>query len=99
MLRLARLFRAGRIDVVHTHDERPHIYGAFAARLAGVRRLIHTRHHGMADRLTRRQAGLVRLASRADRPLRVRLRRQRPPGRAPGRLRRARCASSTTAST
>ena len=61
--RLARLFRAGRIDVVHTHDERPHIYGAFAARLAGVRRLIHTRHHGMADRLTRRQSGLVRVAS------------------------------------
>ena len=61
--RLARLFRAGRIDVVHTHDERPHIYGAFAARLAGVRRMIHTRHHGMADRLTRRQSGLVRVAS------------------------------------
>ncbi len=37
--------------MVHTHDERPHIYGAFAARLAGVRRLIHTRHHGMAYRL------------------------------------------------
>ncbi len=64
VLRLARLFRARRIDVVHTHDERPHIYGAFAARLAGVRRLIHTRHHGMAFRLTPRQAGLVRLAAR-----------------------------------
>jgi glycosyltransferase involved in cell wall biosynthesis len=62
-LRLARLFRQQRIDIVHTHDERPHIYGAFAARLARVRRLIHTRHHGMADRLTPRQAGLVRLAA------------------------------------
>ena len=62
--RLARLFRDRRIDVVHTHDERPHIYGAPAARLAGVRRLIHTRHHGMAHRLTRRQAALVRLAAR-----------------------------------
>ncbi len=61
--RLARLFHSERIDVVHTHDERPHIYGAFAARLAGVRRLIHTRHHGMADRLTRRQSGLVRVVS------------------------------------
>ncbi len=63
-LRLARLFRQQRIDIVHTHDERPHIYGAFAARLARVRRLIHTRHHGMADRLTPRQAALVRLAAR-----------------------------------
>lgn len=61
--RLARLFRRQRADVVHTHDERPHIYGAFAARLAGVGRLIHTRHHGMGDRLTRRQAALVRLAA------------------------------------
>ena len=64
VLRLARFFRDRRIDVVHTHDERPHIYGAFAARLAGVRRLVHTRHHGMAFRLTPRQAGLVRLAAR-----------------------------------
>ena len=63
VLRLARLFRSERIDVVHTHDERPHIYGAIAAWLAGVRRLIHTRHHGMADRLTPRQVGLVRLAA------------------------------------
>ena len=63
VLRLARLFRERRIDVVHTHDERPHVYGAVAARLAGVRRVVHTRHHGMAFRLTRRQAGLVRLAS------------------------------------
>ncbi len=68
VLRLARLFRAERIDVVHTHDERPHIYGAFAARLAGASRLIHTRHHGMADRLSRRQAGLVRLAARLTDP-------------------------------
>ena len=63
VLRLARLFRSERIDVVHTHDERPHIYAAFAARLAGARRLVHTRHHGMAFRLSRRQAGLVRLAA------------------------------------
>ena len=63
-LRLARLFRQQRIDIVHTHDERPHIYGAFAARLARVRRVIHTRHHGMADRLSPRQGLLVRLASR-----------------------------------
>src|SRR5262245_21398192 len=42
-LRLARLFARLRADVVHTHDERPNIYGAPAARLAGVRRVVHTR--------------------------------------------------------
>src|SRR3984957_9686042 len=31
VMRLASLFREQQIDVVHTHDERPHIYGAFAA--------------------------------------------------------------------
>src|ERR1700679_3019312 len=43
-LRLARLFRRWQIDVVHTHDERPHIYGTAAALLAGVPRVLHTRH-------------------------------------------------------
>ena len=42
--RLARLFRQWRADVVHTHNSRPLLYGAPAARLAGVRRVIHTRH-------------------------------------------------------
>ena len=62
------------------------------------RRLIHTRHHGMADRLTPRQTGLVRLAA-ADRPLCVRLRRQRRDRRCARASRRAWSASSTTAST
>jgi glycosyltransferase involved in cell wall biosynthesis len=44
VLRLARLFRRWQIDVVHTHNTKPLIYAAPAARLAGVRRLIHTRH-------------------------------------------------------
>jgi glycosyltransferase involved in cell wall biosynthesis len=61
--RLARLFRAWGADAVHTHDERPLVYGAPAARLAGVRRVIHTRHHADAVRLSRRQAALVRLAA------------------------------------
>jgi glycosyltransferase involved in cell wall biosynthesis len=60
--RLAWLFRRLGADVVHTHDDRPHIYGAPAAWLAGVRQVIHTRHC-QGDRLTRRQALLVRLAS------------------------------------
>ncbi len=44
VLRLARLFRRWKIDVVHTHDNRPLFYAAPAARLAGVRQVIHTRH-------------------------------------------------------
>src|SRR5262245_20093201 len=44
LFKLASLFRRLKADVVHTHDDRPHIYGAPGARLAGVRRVIHTRH-------------------------------------------------------
>ena len=46
--RLARRLRALAPDVVHTHNRSPLIYGAPAARLARVRRLIHTKH-GRAD--------------------------------------------------
>ena len=60
---LARLFRDWRIDVVHTHDERPHIYGTVAALLAGVPRVIHTRH-GQRLNLTGRQRRLVNFLSR-----------------------------------
>jgi glycosyltransferase involved in cell wall biosynthesis len=62
MLRLASFFRRWQIDVVHTHDERPHIHGVVAARVARVPRVIHTRH-GQALRLTRRQTALVNLAA------------------------------------
>lgn len=41
---LARLFRAGRFDVVHTHNAYPHIYGTLAARMAGVPVVLQTRH-------------------------------------------------------
>jgi glycosyltransferase involved in cell wall biosynthesis len=61
-LRLARLLRQRRIDVVHTHDDRPHLYGTIAGRLAGVGRIIHTRH-GRSPHLSRRQRTLVRLAA------------------------------------
>ncbi len=44
VLRLARLLRERKIDVVHTHNAAGLFYGAPAARLAGVRRIIHTRH-------------------------------------------------------
>jgi glycosyltransferase involved in cell wall biosynthesis len=63
IVRLARLFRRLEIDVVHTHDDRSNIYGAPAARLARVRRVIHTRHHQGAL-LSRRQTWLVNLVAR-----------------------------------
>jgi glycosyltransferase involved in cell wall biosynthesis len=66
-LRLARLLRRWRIDVVHTHDDRPHIYGTAAALLAGVLRVIHTRH-GQSPHLSARQRWLVNgLARYTDR--------------------------------
>ncbi|MFO0877267.1 MAG: glycosyltransferase [Gemmataceae bacterium] len=60
--RLAQLFGRLRPDVVHTHDDRPNIHGAPAARLAGVPRVIHTRHH-QGTQLSRRQQALVRAVS------------------------------------
>jgi glycosyltransferase involved in cell wall biosynthesis len=48
-------FRAGKFDVVHTHNTYPHIYGSIAARLAGVPVVVNTRHgqragHGWKSR-------------------------------------------------
>src|ERR1700736_3137231 len=56
VLRLAPLLRRLRIDVVHTHDHKPLIYGAPAARLAGVKHIVHTRHFAQLAQFTRRQA-------------------------------------------
>jgi glycosyltransferase involved in cell wall biosynthesis len=63
VMRLARLFRELAIDVVHTHNDRPLVYAPLAARLAGVKRVIHTKH-GRGYGLTRRQMALVNLAAR-----------------------------------
>ena len=41
--RLAQLFRSRHIDVVHTHNPQPLIYGAPAGKLAGAT-TVHTRH-------------------------------------------------------
>src|SRR5262245_42446826 len=61
---LARWFRAWRPDVLHTHDDRPLLYGAPAAWLARVPRLVHTRHYGRVAQVTARQAFLSALAAR-----------------------------------
>jgi glycosyltransferase involved in cell wall biosynthesis len=60
--RLAQMFRRWRIDVVHTHDDRPLIYGASGARLARVPGVVHSRH-GQSYWITRRQTALVQLAA------------------------------------
>ncbi len=41
---LAELFKTRGVDIVHTHNAYPHIYGSLAARKAGVDAIIHTRH-------------------------------------------------------
>jgi len=42
--RIAEIIKAKKIDVLHTHNQRPQIYGALAARLARVPFYVHTRH-------------------------------------------------------
>jgi glycosyltransferase involved in cell wall biosynthesis len=62
--RLERMFRQERFDVVHTHDDRPLVYGMPAAWWARVPRRIHTHHHGRLAQFSRRQLFLMRLAAR-----------------------------------
>jgi glycosyltransferase involved in cell wall biosynthesis len=61
---VAQWLRRWRIDVLHTHDSKPLIYGAPAAQLSGIKRLVHTRHFARLGYLTRRQTWLAQLASR-----------------------------------
>ena len=56
--------RRWRIDVVHTHDSKPLVYGAAAARLAGVPRVLHTRHFTRLASMSRRQTLLATVAAR-----------------------------------
>ena len=43
-LRVARQLRADRAGAIHTHNPGVHHYGAVAAKLAGVRAVVNTRH-------------------------------------------------------
>jgi glycosyltransferase involved in cell wall biosynthesis len=61
---IAKQLQHWRIDVVHTHDIKPLIYGAAAARMTGARRVIHTRHFAKLPTLSSRQNWLGQLASR-----------------------------------
>jgi sugar transferase (PEP-CTERM/EpsH1 system associated) len=64
VLRLARLFRRWRADVVHVHNTKPLIYAGPAARLAGASRVVYTRH-GQRHGATRGQDLLFRLTARS----------------------------------
>lgn len=67
MVSLARLFRSLRTDLVHTHNTKPLLYAAVAARIASVGGLIHTRH-GQRIGSSRRQDAAFSLACKgADR--------------------------------
>jgi sugar transferase (PEP-CTERM/EpsH1 system associated) len=61
--RLASLFRRLKPYVIHTHDQRSLFYGALAARLARVPRVVHTRHGRDVD-ASPRQLAMVRHMSR-----------------------------------
>jgi glycosyltransferase involved in cell wall biosynthesis len=56
--------RRWRIDVVHTHDSKPLIYGGPATYLAGVKRWVHTRHFARLPTISRRQTILMTLTAR-----------------------------------
>lgn len=43
-VRLARLLRAWKVDIVHTRNAESFFYGVVAARLAGVRAVVHSEH-------------------------------------------------------
>jgi glycosyltransferase involved in cell wall biosynthesis len=69
LARLRSFFRQRRIDLVHTHSSKAGIVGRVAARLAGVRRVVHT-VHGWSFNPTQTRAaraaftGLERAAAR-----------------------------------
>ena len=58
LVRLTRLIRAGRYDVVHTHLYRSCIYGRLAARLAGTPVVVTTEHSIGETHLERRRMTL-----------------------------------------
>jgi glycosyltransferase involved in cell wall biosynthesis len=63
VFRLARRFRRWQADILHTHDDRAHLYGTFAGRLARVPRIVHTRH-GRSPDVSRRQKIVLTTAAR-----------------------------------
>ncbi len=58
-----KAIRAIRPDVVHTHAPGPLLYGVPAARVAGVRRIVHTSHGANVTQLTPRSIALGRVVA------------------------------------
>lgn len=58
-----RALRGLRPDVVHTHAPGPLLYGVPAARLAGVRRIVHTSHGANVTQLTSKSIALGRVVA------------------------------------
>ncbi|MGQ9611022.1 MAG: glycosyltransferase family 4 protein [bacterium] len=46
-IRLSRVFRNRRVDIVHTHNIDPYLYGTIGAKLARVPVIIHTEHSNL----------------------------------------------------
>jgi glycosyltransferase involved in cell wall biosynthesis len=63
VLRLASVFRRLKLDVVHTHNTKPLLYAAPAARIARVPVVIHTRH-GQRFESSRRDDAAFRFVTR-----------------------------------
>ena len=68
IMTLRQLFKQLQIRAVHTHHIGPLIYGSMAARLAGIKSLIHTEHDAW-HLSNKRHAALQRWIIRLTRPL------------------------------
>jgi glycosyltransferase involved in cell wall biosynthesis len=67
LVSLVRYLRAGTFDLIHTHLYHADLYGTLAARLAGYRRIVSTKHGFNPWQLQRRYAFLARLAACSQR--------------------------------
>lgn len=89
MKALAALMREHEVNVVHTHHIGPLIYGGMAARMAGVKSIIHTEHDAWHLKCTKRRwlqnliLKLVRPTLVADADTVARALKQYLPGSAP----------------
>lgn len=64
ILELRRYLKQHRIEILHTHNSGPLVYGGPAARLAGVPVVVHTRHHGRDHVVNKREVSLTTAVSR-----------------------------------
>lgn len=45
--RLAKLFKTHNVDLIHTHNISPWLYGTMGARVAGIKAIVHTEHSNL----------------------------------------------------